>query len=90
MHSFYRFDGQLLRLEIACLKLAMSYEGLDGGRRRGGGRGVWNSLISKKISPIFSFFKMYAYSLKIIHCSLNEVAIPPAAVRVKLIYPAAG
>ena len=67
MHSFYRFDGQLLRLEIACLKLAMSYEGLDGGR----GGGVWNSLISKKISPLFSFFKMYAYSLKIIHCSLK-------------------
>ena len=37
MHSFYRFDGQLLRLEIACLKLAMSYEGLDGGRGEGGG-----------------------------------------------------
>ena len=33
--------------------------------------GVWNSLISKKISPLFSFFKMYAYSLKIIHCSLK-------------------
>ena len=59
MHSFYRFDGQLLRLEIACLKLAMSYEGLDGGR----GGGVWNSSISKNISPLFSFFKMYAYSL---------------------------
>ena len=66
MHSFYRFDGQpSLRLEIACLKLAMSYEGLDGDR--GGGGGVWNSPISKKISPLFSFFKMYAYSLKIIH-----------------------
>ena len=37
MHSFYRFDGQPLHLEIACLKLAMSYEGLDGGRRGGGG-----------------------------------------------------
>ena len=69
MHSFYRFDGQLLRLEIACLKLAMSYEGQDGGRVGGGG--VWNSLISKKISPLFSFFKMYAYSLKIIHGSLK-------------------
>ena len=40
MHSFYRFDGQLLRLEIACLKLAMSYEGLDGGRPGGGGSGI--------------------------------------------------
>ena len=37
MHSFYRFDGQLLRLEIAGLKLAMSYEGLDGGRGGVGG-----------------------------------------------------
>ena len=36
-----------------------------------GGGGVWNSLISKKISPLFSFFKMYAYSLKIIHYSLK-------------------
>ena len=44
MHSFYRFDGQLLRLEIACLKLAMYYESLDGG----GVVGFWNSLISKK------------------------------------------
>ena len=32
----------------------------------GGGGGV-----SKKISPLFSFFEMYAYSLKIIHCSLK-------------------
>ena len=56
MHSFYRFDGQLLRLEIACLKLAMSYEGLDGGRGKGGG-GVWNSLISKKLAQ-------YSLSLK--------------------------
>ena len=70
MRSFYRFDGQLLRLEIACLKLAMSYEGLDEGLDGGRG-GVWNSLISKKISPLFSFFKIYAYSLKIIHCSLK-------------------
>ena len=37
MHSFYRFDGQLLRLEIVCLKLATSYEGLDMG---GGGVGL--------------------------------------------------
>ena len=36
-----------------------------------GGGGVWISLISKKFSPLFSFFKMYAYSLKIIHCSLK-------------------
>ena len=35
------------------------------------GGGVPNSLISKKISPLFSFFKMYAYSLKISHCSLK-------------------
>ena len=38
MHSFYRFDGQILRLEIACLKLAMSYEGRTGGG--GGGSGI--------------------------------------------------
>ena len=40
--------------------------------------GFWNSLISKKISPLFSFFNMYAYSLKIIHCSLkcNQARYP--------------
>ena len=40
MHSFYRFDGQLLRLEIACLKLAMSYEGWMGAGGGGGGSGI--------------------------------------------------
>ena len=29
-----------------------------------GGGGVWNSLISKKFSPLFSFFKIFAYPLK--------------------------
>ena len=36
----------------------------------GGGGGGWNSLINKKCSPLFSFFKIFAYSLKIIHYSL--------------------
>ena len=42
-------------------------EGLDG--RGGGGGWVWNSLISKIFSPLFSFFKSFAYFFKKIHYS---------------------
>ena len=45
------------------------YEGLDGGG--GGGGGVWNSLISKNLAH-YSFFKIFAYSLKIIRYSLKS------------------
>ena len=42
----------------------------------------------------FSFFCLYAFTAPIYHMHMafhrvNEVAIPPAAVTVKLIYPAA-
>ena len=47
--------------------MRLYHEDLDGV----GGGGVWNSLISKNLAHYFSFFKFFAYSLKIIHYSLK-------------------
>ena len=48
------------------------HEGLDwggGGADRGGGVLEFSNKL--KFSPLFSFFKIFAYSLKIIHYSLK-------------------
>ena len=57
------------RTTDACLYYKLTYESLDAG---GGGGAVGLEFSNQyKFSPLFSFFKIFAYSLKIIHYSLK-------------------